>query len=81
MSASLILAQFWGLTFVLIGAIFLIRRENMSLLIKTIADDRMILVTGYLSLMIGVAHIVLYNNWTNDWRIILTLIGWMALLK
>lgn len=77
-----ILAQFWGLMFVILGAVFLIRRENITLLIKTVADDSMILLTGYLSLMIGVMHVVLYNNWsTNDWRIILTLIGWAALVK
>lgn len=29
----------------------------------------------------GVGHILLFNVWSMDWTLIITLIGWMTLLK
>lgn len=31
--------------------------------------------------MIGVGHILLFNVWSSNWTIILTLIGWVSLFK
>lgn len=78
---SIFLAQFWGLIFVIMGGIFLIRRENVRVLIKMVQDEGMMILTGYAALVVGVAHVLLYNVWVSDWRVVLTLIGWMALVK
>lgn len=78
---SIFLAQFWGLIFVIMGGIFLIRRESVRVLIKMVQDDGMMILTGYAALIVGVAHVLLYNVWVSDWRVVLTLIGWMALIK
>lgn len=78
---SIFLAQFWGLTFVIMGGIFLIRRESVRILIKMVQDDGMMILTGYAALLVGIAHVLLYNVWVSDWRVVLTLIGWMVLIK
>ncbi len=78
---SIFLAQFWGLIFVIMGGIFLIRRESVKVLIKMVQDDGMMILTGYAALIVGIAHVLLYNVWVSDWRVVLTLIGWMALVK
>ena len=78
---SIFLAQFWGLIFVIMGGIFLIRRESVRVLIKMVQDEGMMVLTGYAALVVGVAHVLLYNVWVSDWRVILTLIGWMVLIK
>lgn len=75
------LAQFWGLTFVIMGGIFLIRRENVRILIKMVQDDALMILSGYAALVVGIAHVLVYNVWSSDWTVILTLIGWMALAK
>lgn len=41
----------------------------------------MMLLTGYLALIGGIAHILLYNVWSAHWTVIVTLIGWLALVK
>ena len=41
----------------------------------------MIVLTGYLALMMGIAHILVMHSVTAHWTIILTLIGCVIFLK
>lgn len=75
------MAQFWGLAFTLLGVTFLIRPENVRTLFRLVQDDGMMILTGYMALLVGIAHILIFNEWSLHWTLILTLIGWVALLK
>jgi len=80
MDTPIFLAQFWGIVFVLTGITLMINRESVVTLLKLVQEDGMVILLGYGALMLGVAHILVYNTWT-DWTIIITLIGWLILLK
>jgi hypothetical protein len=80
MDTPIFLAQFWGIVFVLTGITLMINRESVVTLLKLVQEDGMVILLGYGTLMLGVAHILLYNTWT-DWTVIITLIGWIILLK
>lgn len=75
------LAQFWGLAFTLLGITFLIRRENVRMIFRLVQDDGVMILTGYMALLVGIAHILIFNVWSLHWTLILTLIGWGAILK
>lgn len=82
MNAAVFLAQFWGLSFVILGVLFLLRREVILGYMKSVVSEPgIILVAGYMSLSLGIASILVHNVWSLDWRGIITLIGWLSLVK
>ena len=38
-------------------------------------------LSGFLALIIGNLLVVSHNVWTADWRVIITIFGWLSLLK
>lgn len=81
MELTSLLAQFWGLTFVIVGVILLVKKDDRRMIVKMTTDDTAIFFTGFFALILGIAHILIYNVWSSDWTVILTLIGWLTLLK
>lgn len=52
---------------------------------RTMADEALrgtvlIYLTGLLALIAGLAIVLGHNVWTADWRILITLLGWVALI-
>jgi hypothetical protein len=45
------------------------------------SDDLSILIAGVFALGIGSALVVGYNSWTLDYRGLVTLLGWVSLIK
>ena len=82
MELSLYLARAWGLFTVLICLGLLLNRENYMHMIRQLKpDDISILIAGVFALVLGVVQVVGYNSWTLDYRGLVTLFGWIALLK
>lgn len=45
-------------------------------------EDRTITVsTGYITFLLGLVTVILHNIWVADWRIAITILGWVTLLK
>ena len=38
-------------------------------------------VTGVLSLIVGMLVVVSHNVWEGSWRVLITLIGWISIIK
>lgn len=75
------LAQFWGIVFIIMSVGMFVRRENVRAIVKLAQDEGLLVFSGFLGVMIGVGHILLFNSWSLDWILILTLIGWISLFK
>jgi hypothetical protein len=58
-----------------------VRRDNVRAILKLVQDEGMVVFSGFLGVMLGVGHILLFNIWSTHWTIILTLIGWITLFK
>jgi hypothetical protein len=82
MEISILLAKFWGLYCLILCLILLLRPDVLrSLFSYNIDDPHFMLLTGFMAFSMGLANILLHNIWTADWRVVITLMGWMALLK
>jgi hypothetical protein len=81
MQASVIVARIVGPVFVVIGIGIL---ANLSLYAAAVADavrsTTLIFLAGLLCLAAGVAILNAHRAWTADWRVIITLIGWVFVL-
>jgi hypothetical protein len=52
-----------------------------SLLKEFIASRALIFITGMLALLAGLAIVNAHNLWVRDWRVIVTILGWLLVLR
>jgi hypothetical protein len=52
-----------------------------SLLKEFIASRALIFITGMLALIAGLAIVNAHNLWVRDWRVIVTVLGWLMILR
>ena len=77
MEISLFLAQFWGWFLVITGLAFLLKK---GLIIRLLQEKWFVRVCGGTDLILGLVTVILHNLWVADWRIVITIIGWIFLL-
>lgn len=83
MITPLFLAQFWGWMLVFTGGILLFRSDAfMKDMARISSEDKgFAITTGYLSLILGVGSLLTYRAWSADVMVLVTIFGWLALLK
>jgi len=82
MEISIFLAQFWGWLLVIVGLIFLLKKQMLEdELSRMFKNKDYVLLTGWLALILGLFTVILHNIWATDWRIVITIFGWISLIK
>lgn len=82
MDVSIFLAKTLGL-YVLIMAIMMFAKEKKVKVIakEVCSDPAMLFFSGCITLMIGILLVNVHNIWMSDWRVLVTLIAWITLIK
>jgi hypothetical protein len=80
MEISIFLARFLGGFYVIFGLLFIITRQ-LGKTIEMTENKSFVISTGYISLLLGLATVILHNVWIWDWRIAITILGWSTLIK
>ncbi len=78
--ATLALSRFWGLFYLIFGGLFVVTRQ-LGKTIEMADDKRFIVATGYSTLLMGLITVSVHNIWVLDSRLLVTLLGWVAILK
>lgn len=82
MELSYFLAQIFGLTLMIFAVVGFVRP---AIIVGVMRDLRpfslAVLIAGFIGIVGGLAIILSHNIWVADWRIVITLFGWVALLK
>ncbi len=86
MTTSRYIARLMGpvLLVIGIGMVFGLMMEGpaySSLMKEFIANRAVIFLTGFLALLAGVAIVNAHNLWVPDWRVIVTILGWLLVLR
>jgi uncharacterized membrane protein HdeD (DUF308 family) len=81
MPTSIFLAKLMGPIFLAVGGGMLVN----AALYRAIADEflrnpALIYLSGVLTLTAGLAIVLNHNVWTGDWRVLVTVLGWLAIL-
>ena len=75
-------AKFWGLYLIIMAFFMLFRKEQIISLFNTIVEDeKLAQLTGFLALFPGFASVALHNQWSMSWEVIVTIIGWWAMIE
>jgi hypothetical protein len=81
MELSLFLAKAIGAGLMLVAASMLVHRKNIDLLFEAYRSPSAVYMTGIVETFLGIMMVIAHNIWVADFRLIITLIGWMLLLR
>jgi hypothetical protein len=81
MATSKMLSALIGPTLIAIAASMLLNISSLPKLIEQVAQDpALILVSGMITFVVGLAIVRVHNFWKGGWPVVVTVIGWLALL-
>lgn len=80
MDMSDFFARFWGVFYLIFGALFIVARY-LGKVIEMTDDRAFVISTGYITLLMGLVTVILHNVWVMEWRVAITLLGWSTLFK
>jgi len=82
LSTSFFIAKLLGPTFAIIGLSVLLRERAFKAILKdAVQSPALLYFSGFLSFVSGLALILTHNIWSLDWRLLITLIGWIAAVR
>jgi hypothetical protein len=79
-NTSIFLAKFWGWYLLIFFLILTFNPKRIIQIIKDLKDQKFVILTAFIAIIIGLLNILFHNIWENNWTIIITLIGWSSLL-
>ena len=78
MSNSLFLARLIGPVTLIVGlAVFANPRGFRDMAEEFLASRALMFLSGLLILPVGIAIVLTHNVWTADWRVLITIFGWL----
>jgi len=80
---TIYLARLIGLYCLLAGLIMVVQREGMVAAVEALVLDRaLLLILGVITVAVGLAMILAHNIWSGGaLPVVVTLIGWLTLIK
>ena len=79
---DIFLAKLIGTIFIVIGLGLVFNRAIYQVVAEEIVKSRALLyVSGALNLVAGLAIVLAHNEWSPSWKVIITIIGWFALVR
>jgi len=82
METSVFIARIAGLCYLIMGAGFLFNRKAFQQVMEDFCKNAaVVFYGGLLALVIGIVIILTHNVWVANWTVMITIIGWLALIK
>jgi hypothetical protein len=76
---SIILAKFWGWYLIFFFLILSLNPKRIQQIFQDLKDQKFVIITAFIAIIMGLLNILFHNEWDDNWTIIITLIGWIAL--
>jgi hypothetical protein len=81
-STSIFLARLIGPFFLIVALGLLINQAQFRILAdEFMRSPALVFLTGLMILPVGLALVLTHNVWTADWRVLITILGWLAIIK
>ena len=82
MQTSIFIAKLIGPIMLVAGIAMLINRKQLDALAQELLRSHALLfLLGLIDLAIGLAIVLTHNIWVADWRLIITLLGWLLIVR
>ncbi|HKA65401.1 MAG TPA: hypothetical protein VKD00_06745 [Methyloceanibacter sp.] len=81
MTPSIFIARILGPVLLIIGVGLLLEGDTFRAMAgEFVRDQGLIYITGILTLAAGLAILNVHHLWTRDWRVVITVFGWLFLV-
>ena len=82
MPTSIFIAKLMGPILFVVAVSILINEKNTRAMAKEVfGSHALIYVFGIFDLLIGLVLVAVHNVWVMDWRVIITVIGWLSIVR
>lgn len=82
MSSSIFIAKLLGPLFLIVGLAVPFKMQTFrTILQEFIGSAALLYLAGFFGLLGGLALVLTHNLWVFDWRLIITLIGWLTIIR
>jgi hypothetical protein len=82
MPTSIFIAKLIGPILLVAGIAMLINRKQLDALAQELLRSHvLLLLLGLVDLSVGLAIVLTHNVWVADWRLIITLLGWLLIVR
>ncbi|MDD5110009.1 MAG: hypothetical protein PHI63_02220 [Patescibacteria group bacterium] len=81
MTLSNYLAELWGITIVVVALTLLIKPKLLKKLFAEVENEATMFFWGVVTFIIGVAMVLAHNVWVPDWRVAITILGWLSMFE
>jgi hypothetical protein len=82
MDISLFLAQVMGPLLLVIGLGVLMNKKHYQDVVREMVKDKDTnYFRGTIALVLGLLIVITHNVWVSDWPVVITLIGWLGIVK
>ena len=81
MDTTVFLLKFWGWYCVVFFFILSFNPKRIKQIVEDLQDQKFTILVSYLAIIIGLLNILVHNIWEPNISIVVTLFGWLALLK
>jgi hypothetical protein len=78
-NTSIFLAKFWGWYLIIFFVILTFNPKRIRQIFLDLKDEKFLIVTAFVAIIIGLINILFHNIWEPNWKLIITLIGWVSL--
>lgn len=79
MDNSVFLAKFWGWYLIIFFLILSLNPKRIKQIFNDLKDEKFLIVSSFMAIIVGLLNILLHNIWEPNWKLIITLIGWVSL--
>lgn len=79
MEVSIFLAKFWGWSLIIFFLIVSFNPRRTTQLFNDLKDEKFLILSSFLFILMGLLNILFHSIWEANWKIMITLMGWMLL--
>lgn len=79
MDNSIFLAKFWGWYLIIFFLILTFNPKRIKQIFVDLKDEKFLIISSLLAIIIGLINILFHNIWEPNFKLIITLIGWISI--
>ncbi len=79
MDNSVFLAKFWGWYLIIFFLILSLNPKRIKQIFNDLKDEKFLILSAFIAIIIGLLNIMLHNIWEPNYKLVITLIGWLSL--
>jgi hypothetical protein len=80
MENSILLAKFWGWYLIIFFFVLSLNPKRIRQIFEDLSDEKFLILSAFMAIIIGLVNIIIHNIWEPNYKLVITLIGWFALL-